>query len=45
MEKLELIGAAIGLFAISGAMVFYEWSRIKAGRPILKGREAVQLHI
>ena len=44
MEKLQLIGAAIIFFGIGGSMVFYEWIRIKAGRPILKGREVVQLY-
>ena len=29
---------------IGGLLVFYEWSRAKAGRPILNGSEAVQLY-
>ena len=36
--------AAIGLFAAGTLMVLYENFRIKAGRPILKGSEAVQLY-
>jgi hypothetical protein len=44
MEKFQLIGAAIIFFGIGGLMVFYEWLRIKAGRPILKGRDVAQLY-
>lgn len=25
-------------------MVFYEWSRAKSGRPMLKGNEAIQIY-
>ena len=44
MEKLQFIGAAIGFFVVGIVMVFYENARIRAGRPILKGSEAVQLY-
>lgn len=44
MEKLQLFGAAVIFFGIGGLMVFYEWIRIKAGRPILKGRDVAQLY-
>jgi hypothetical protein len=38
MEKLQFIGAAIAFFAVGALTVFYENFRIRAGRPILKGR-------
>jgi uncharacterized membrane protein YtjA (UPF0391 family) len=44
MEKLGLLGAAAVFFGVGLAMVLYELARIKAGRPILKGRNAVQLY-
>ena len=44
MEKLGLLGAAAAFFGVGLAMVLYELARIKAGRPILKGRDAVQLY-
>jgi hypothetical protein len=44
MEKLQLIGAAIVLFAVGAVMVLCENYRIRVGRPILKGHEAVQLY-
>ena len=44
METLLLIAASAGFIAIGALLVFYEWSRAKAGRPILKGSEAVQLY-
>jgi hypothetical protein len=45
MEKLQFVGAAIGLFAAGTLMVLYENFRIKAGRPILNGSAAVQLYL
>jgi hypothetical protein len=44
METLGLSAAAVVLFAIGFAMVLYEMARIKAGRPILQGSQAVQLY-
>ena len=44
MEKLQLIGVSVVFLAIGGLLVFYEWSRAKAGRPILNGSQAVQLY-
>lgn len=44
MEKVQFVGAAIAFFAVGILMVLYENARIKAGRPILKGSEAVQLY-
>ena len=44
MEKLQLAGASAVFLAIGGLLVFYEWSRTKAGRPILNGHQAVQLY-
>lgn len=32
------------MLAIGAAMAFYEWTRIKAGRPILSGHQAVILY-
>jgi divalent metal cation (Fe/Co/Zn/Cd) transporter len=42
METLGLLGAAAAFFAVGLALVLYELSRIKAGRPILKGGVAAQ---
>jgi hypothetical protein len=39
-----MLGAAIAFFGVGFVMVFYELYRIKAGRPILKGSQAVQLY-
>jgi hypothetical protein len=44
MEKLGLSGVAVVFFGVGIAMVLYELARIKAGRPILKGSQAVQLY-
>jgi len=42
METLGLLGAAAAFFAVSLVLVLYELSRIKAGRPILRGGVAAQ---
>ena len=42
METLGLLGAAAAFFAVGLALVLYELSRIKAGRPILRGGVAAQ---
>ena len=42
METLGLLGATVSFFAVSLALVLYELSRIKAGRPILRGGVAAQ---
>jgi hypothetical protein len=44
VETLQLISASAVFLVIGGLLVFYEWSRAKAGRPILNGSEAVQLY-
>jgi hypothetical protein len=44
MKTLGLSGAAVAFFGVGIAMVLYELARIKAGRPILKGSQAVQLY-
>jgi hypothetical protein len=44
VETLQLIGASAGFLAVGSLLVFYEWSRAKAGRPILNGSEAVQIY-
>ena len=42
METLGLLGAAAAFFSVGFALVLYELSRIKAGRPILRGGVAAQ---
>lgn len=44
MQTLGLLFAAVACFSAGLAMVLYELSRIKAGHPILKGRDAAQLY-
>jgi hypothetical protein len=44
VETLQLISASEVFLVRGGLLVFYEWSRAKAGRPILNGSEAVQLY-
>jgi hypothetical protein len=42
METLGLAGAATAFFGVGLVLVLYELSRIKAGRPILRGGIAAQ---
>ena len=42
METLGLLGAAAAFLVVGLALLFYELSRIKAGRPILRGGVAAQ---
>ena len=44
MQTFGLLVAAAACFGAGLAMVLYELSRIKAGHPILKGRDAAQLY-
>jgi hypothetical protein len=44
VENLQLLGAAAVMLAIAAGMAFYEWTRIKAGRPILKGHPVVAVY-
>jgi divalent metal cation (Fe/Co/Zn/Cd) transporter len=44
MENLQFLGVAAVMLAVAGGMAFYEWTRIKAGKPILKGHQAVALY-
>jgi hypothetical protein len=44
MNTIAQTGAAIGLFGAGAGMAIYEWTRIKAGRPILKGHPAIELY-
>ena len=44
METFGLLGGAVAFFSLGFAMVLYESARIKAGRPILQGSQAVQLY-
>ena len=43
-QALQLSGIAVALIAIGVSMAFYEWSRIKAGRPIWNGSDAIQMY-
>ena len=44
MQTFGVLGASIAFFGVGFAMVLYELARIKAGQPILKGSQAVQLY-
>jgi hypothetical protein len=44
MDNLGLALAAVVLIAIGAAMAAYEWSRIKAKRPLFQGRQVVTLY-
>ncbi len=44
MKNFELLLAAVALLALAAGMAFYEWSRIKAGRPIMNGSQAVVMY-
>jgi hypothetical protein len=44
MSNLETSTAALGLVGVGSGMAFYEWSRIKAGRPLLQGRAVLTLY-
>jgi hypothetical protein len=44
MENLQFLGMAAVLLAVAGGMAFYEWTRIRAFRPILNGHNAVVLY-
>ncbi len=44
MKNLELFGAAAALLIVAAGMAFYEYSRIKAGRPIMAGSQAVVIY-
>jgi hypothetical protein len=44
LEKLALAGAGIGFLTFAAVLVFYEYVRSKAGRPILAGTNVVQLY-
>jgi hypothetical protein len=44
MEKLQFLGAALVFLACGGLMVFYEVYRIRIGRRILAGNDAIQLY-
>ncbi len=32
------------MLAVAGGMALYEWTRVKAGRPILNGHQAVAMY-
>ena len=44
MPNLLLFGCALGLLAAGSGMAFYEWARIKAGTPLLEGRNVLTLY-
>ncbi len=44
MRNLELLGTAAALLIVAAGMAFYEWSRVKAGRPIMAGSQAVVMY-
>jgi drug/metabolite transporter superfamily protein YnfA len=44
MERIQLVFAAAAMLAIGGSMAAYEWSRIKAKRPLFGGRQIVTLY-
>jgi hypothetical protein len=44
MQMFGFLIAAAAFLATGGAMAFYEWTRVTAGRPILNGSQAVTLY-
>jgi hypothetical protein len=44
MQSLQLAGAALVMLAVAVGMAFYEWTRIRARRPILQGHQTVVLY-
>ena len=44
MQTLQAVAAAVAMLAAAGSMAFYEWTRIRASRPILNGHNAVVLY-
>ena len=44
MQALQFSAAAATFFLVGGAMAYYDWFRAKAGRPILGGRDSVQMY-
>lgn len=44
MERLQLLLAALAMFALGGGMAAYEWSHLKAKRPLFGGGQVVTLY-
>jgi|tagenome__1003787_1003787.scaffolds.fasta_scaffold18593027_2 hypothetical protein len=44
METIQLLLAAALMLATGAGMAAYEWSRVKAKRPVFKGRPVVTLY-
>lgn len=44
MQNAELAGVSFVLLALAGGMTFYEWSCIKAKRPLFKGAQIIILY-
>ncbi|HEX5509808.1 MAG TPA: hypothetical protein VFX37_15010, partial [Pseudolabrys sp.] len=44
VHNAAVFASALALLAAAAGMAAYEWTRIKAGRPILKGSMAVELY-
>jgi hypothetical protein len=41
MQTLQVAAMAAAMLAAAGGMAFYEWTRVRARRPILDGHQAV----
>jgi hypothetical protein len=44
METAQLLLAAVAMLAIGAAMASYEWSRVRAKRPLFKGKPVLTLY-
>jgi len=44
VENIQLLGAAAAMLAVAAGMAFYEWTRIKAGTPIMGKSQAIVLY-
>jgi hypothetical protein len=44
MDRFSPILAAIVMLALGGGMAAYEWSRVKAKRPLFGGHQVVTLY-
>jgi len=44
MQNLQMLIAAVAMLAASGVMAVYEWTRIRAGRPLMAGSQVVVLY-
>jgi uncharacterized membrane protein len=44
MNIFSQFGVAIILLGAAAGMAFYEWTRVKAGRPIFNGHQAIEFY-